>query len=107
MPTLYQTIDKRFWLYQPQLTRWRHPYRGPRRSEKINQEINQIYYDLARVMQRSTILNQTIKDLTDKLYNGFDYTGQFTSNNFDVNMLGLNDLASQIEGLRNRIRGLE
>lgn len=33
-------------VYQPSFTRWRHRYRGPRESLKINQEIGQYYYDI-------------------------------------------------------------
>lgn len=107
MPILYSDTDKRFWLYQPQLTRWRHPFRGVRSSERINQEANQIQYDIYRLNQRSSDLNATIKDFTDKLLNGFDYSDSITSNVLDTNMPGIDELSTSVEMLRNRIRGLE
>lgn len=107
MPILYSDTDKRFWLYQPQLTRWRNPFRGARNSERISQEANQIQYDIYRLNQRSSDLNDTIKDLSDKLINGYDYSGSFLSNHWSTDLLGIDELSVKIENLRNRIRGLE
>lgn len=64
---LYQSINQPFLIFAPQLVRWRHRYRGPRESYKVNLEMQQFLYD------------------TRKLYEGID----MNSNNFITDSYGI------------------
>jgi hypothetical protein len=114
MPITYSEADKRYWYYQPQLTRWRHRYRGPRESLKINQEIGQLLYDLTKIKQRNDELLAELDYYTDIMQNGWDFDGDVDYTDYSssttfapAELPGNIDLASRIESLRNRVRGLE
>lgn len=53
MTVLYWQTDTSRWLLQPQTTRWRSRYRGPRESWKVNLELDQIGLDISRLYYRS------------------------------------------------------
>lgn len=65
--------------YQPNFTINRHIYRGPRESEKINLEIQQLAYDLAIILSMlQTNIDEQLK------YSNFYYDG---TNDDDINEL--------------------
>jgi hypothetical protein len=53
MPLFYWTVDTSQFILQPQTTRWRSRYRGPRESWKQNLEMNQIAYDIHQLYTRT------------------------------------------------------
>lgn len=115
MPILYTDIDKKFWFRQPNFIRWRHMFRSPRNSLKINQEMGQTHYDLARINVRVEDVTELKDELIDKLYGGWDLDDEITYDwNTDatpygllVDLPGIDEMATRVEALRNRIRNLE
>lgn len=115
MPILYTDIDKKFWFRQPNLTRWRHKFRSPRESLKINQEIGQTHYDLHRVNLRSEAVSEEVDAMRENAFNGWDFDGDVdydwstdaTPSASEAEFIGLNELVIRIEILRDRIRHLE
>ena len=69
---VYSELNKTTWSYVPNLVRWRQRYRGPRESQKINQEISQILYDLYQANQRINVLFEQMEDHAAALYSGRD-----------------------------------
>ena len=114
MPVLYRTIDKRNWTHQPQLTRWRHRWRGNRESLKVNTEINQTFYDLTRLNTRAETVDSTLETNRDTIRDGgylggidFQWASDATPTIEPVFLPGMDDVTTRIELLRKRIRDLE
>lgn len=68
MPELYEE-DRQRRIRQPNLTRQRHRFKGPRESEKINQEIYQIRYDAMKLHQKLDEVEQILDDLYELIFN--------------------------------------
>lgn len=114
MAVLYNTIDKRNWVYQPNFTRWRHRWRGVRESLKINTEISQFYYDATRLNTRVDEVNTQLAETIDLIDNGgsvegvnFQWDTDATPNIEKLELPGMKEVALRAEKLRNRIRNLE
>lgn len=114
MAKLYDLRDLRYWVYQPNLTRWRHRYKGVRESLKVNQEIGQYYYDIKNCDKRLDDLEDELDAYADLLINGgtvedvqFNWLDDATPSVADLVIPGFDSLAGAIEGLRNRVRKLE
>lgn len=115
MPILYSEIDKKFWFRQPNLVRWRHRFRSPRESLKVNQEMGQYHYDLSRVKLRNEQVEAEVDEIKENVFDGWDFDGDVdynwstdaTPSASPAEIIGMDELAARIETLRNRIRGLE
>lgn len=87
-------------LSQPNLTRARHRYRGPRESHKVNLEINQYLYDITRLYQLTLTAEATFRAHMLTLTDG----GQAIP---DLDVVGLTELTNRTQRLRDRVRALE
>ncbi len=61
-------------MYQPNFTRSRQIYRGPRDSEKTNLEIQQLAYDLALANTQLNQIHAINRDFVSVLEEGLDYS---------------------------------
>lgn len=112
---LYSEVDKKFWFHQPNLIRWRHRWRSPRESLKVNQEIGAYHYDIARLNQRRKETDATIGEMIENLTYGwdmdnnvsFDWHSDDEPSEQPASLIGLEEMATRIERLRSRIRYLE
>lgn len=64
-------------MYQPNFTRSRQIYRGPRDSEKTNLEIQQLAYDLAYVHAQLNHIQDISKDFSLMLEEGLGYDREY------------------------------
>jgi hypothetical protein len=111
---LFNAIDRKNWIYQPNLVRWRHRNRGPRESLKINQELSQTYYDLCRLSGRLEVVDTYLSFVINHLEEGgltegveYNWRDDATPTNEDMELLGLQSLSAEIESLRKRVEVLE
>lgn len=114
MATFYSTIDKRGWVYQPNFVKWRHTFRGPRSSLRFNQEIGQFLYDLQVAEANANTNETTLEDTVDKVENGFSddslqagWSIDATPTGETFSIVGLLDLAADIDSVRRRLENLE
>lgn len=105
----YSPIDKKSWIYQPNLVRWRHRSRGPRESLKINQEITQTYYDLYTLCNKLDVLASNHEFIIDIMVDGGEVEDVEVYWDEQVPMVldGIDSLSADIEALRKRVRMLE
>jgi hypothetical protein len=107
MALFYDEIDKKSFIYQPNMSRSRQRYRGPRDSQKINLEISQFLYDLNNINKKTDefilmTLRYSAYVARGTIVDGIVYSG--TSDNVIVGIL---EMASEIEDLKNRIIEME
>jgi len=115
MPILFTDIDKKLWFRQPNLVRWRHMFRSPRQSLKINQELGQTHYDLSRINVRAEDNEEELESIKDYFFDGWDLDGLVDFDWYDdatpgeepAYIIGLDEMSARIERLRDRIRSLE
>lgn len=113
MATLYNEYDKNLWFYQPNLVRWRHRFNGPRESQKLNQEMNQTYYDLNRLETLKDDLLDTWEGYLDLLIDGGDVDADLvwdpdaTPSSEEITLLGLDEMAARVAVLKDQIERLE
>lgn len=101
-------IDNR--VYQPNFVRWRHRFRGPRESLKVNQEIGQYRYDLNKSLKRLDDLDAALETMSDLFVNGGSVEGvTFTEDGETeaVVIAGFEDLSGRLAHARDRIRVME
>jgi hypothetical protein len=65
---LYNEYNKEDNIYQPQLSRSRQIYRGPRESQKQNLEQDQFLYDVAKLQQRILEAEALLLRMSSSLY---------------------------------------
>ncbi len=114
MSELYSLVDKKRWIHQPNFTRWNHRYRGVRESLKINTEIHQAYYDLYRLEERADDILDYLEEKSELLTDGgyidgveFQISDDATPGISPMYLMGLDDMITTIENLRNRTKDLE
>jgi hypothetical protein len=100
MPVLYNPIDRRSFVSQPQLTSWNHRYRGPHESYKTNAEMSQLLYDVRKIYEHLKASRTKFDLQIDTLLDG----GTFVPT---VSVVGLDDLADRLDRLSRRILTLE
>lgn len=103
----YGSIDRNGWFYQPNLVRWRHRFRGPRESLKINQEMGQYTFDILNMNAKDTAIKSDIDTMREHLLEGWDLDASVDFNTADAELIGIEEMRSRIERLRNRVRFLE
>ncbi len=96
---------------QPQLTRWRNRYRGARESYKVNIEMDQIRYDLAR-LQKVLLDNagHSISDALNLYDGGFSsdtYTWKNTGSTLNAAPEGLFSMSLRVQKAMARLEILE
>jgi hypothetical protein len=111
-PLTYEPTNIPNRVYQPSFVRFRHRYKGPRESLKINQEIGLYYTDLNQSLLRLDAVDAELDDQTQYLVSGgggsddVDYTNaDAETETYYVN--GLEELAARTARLRNRVKSLE
>jgi len=117
LPLFFSLIDKRFWVYQTNLVRWRHRFRGVRESLKVNQEIGQYFYDISKADRKIRDLNSDYigvrgvsldgGDIVGIGYSWYDDAAPATPVTGSLSIDGFNEIDARIERLRNRIKILE
>lgn len=114
MAITYWEIDKSSWLYQPNLERSRHRYRGVRESFKFNLEINQAHFDLTYLSAKKDEVTTFLNDNTTRLYSGasiggVEYNWYYDSEASDQPLAldGMDTMKGSIMKLRDRVRDLE
>jgi hypothetical protein len=60
-------------LKQPNLTRQRHRFKGPRESQKVNLEIDQIRYDLLNYKRQIEEFEEALHAFYEEVLNGTSY----------------------------------
>lgn len=65
---LYNEYNKEDNIYQPQLSRSRQIYRGPRESQKQNLEQDQFLYDVAKLQQRILEAEALLTRMSSMIY---------------------------------------
>lgn len=112
---LYTETDRRFWFYQPNLVRWRHRWRGPRESLKINQELGQTVFDIYNLKQKKDSLRKTTQLYLDYYLDGWDFDSNIDFNweldaepsDSAAEFIGYSELIARVESLRKRVKRLE
>lgn len=112
MATLYSLVDKTYWVYQPTSVRWRHRYRGTRESLKLNQEISQYVYDLKNIFSQINTNRSNLTEYATTIRDGgivdditaFEDPDAATPVMAEVELWGMDEMESRLEGLRNRVR---
>lgn len=109
MAEFYSEANRREHFSAPQLTRVRHRYRGPRESEKINLEINQLAFSIRRLYEMYKAISDEFANDVQLLTEG----GVITVEEEDgatptpVYVDGLDELAAKLESLMKRVESLE
>lgn len=120
MPNFYSEHNLKEQFNAPQFTRVRHRFRGPRESEKINLEINQLYYSINKLYSIQNDFNDHFIKSANLLIEGGEislmgekypssdlYPGDETYTVGDpLVLLGLVELAAEIERLERRVKNL-
>lgn len=114
MARTYDEYSKEDWVYQPNSIRIRNRFRGPRESHKINLRNAQFYYDLNRLYRKLDSLSAAVDYHLELITEGGEiedveylHSQDATPALDDVTLIGVADLASQLENISNRIRRLE
>lgn len=74
MPNFYSEHNLRRHFNAPQFTRSRHRFRGPRESEKINLEMDQLHYSIHKLYQGQDEFQEHFVDRANLLLEGGDTT---------------------------------
>lgn len=115
-PLVYAEVDRRNWLLQPNFVRSRARFRGPRETEKINLEINQMYYDLHRTRAKMDATASNLEAFIQRFEGGVsfedidlraEWTDPLDPDEQTVELLSMTELARQIDRLRSRVKSLE
>lgn len=113
MPLLYSAYDSKYFVYQPNFVRSRHRFRGPRESQKINLEINQILYDTHSLDKKQAALVSYTADARDSIMNGksfspvtFNWIDDSTPGAQPLVIPGFEELKKRVEALNTKIRFL-
>lgn len=116
MTVTYSDVNTSNYIYQPSYVRWRHYYRSPRSSLRVNQEISMMYYDMNNINNRNIDTRQRQDMYSDViLYGGeidgveFDFTDEepATLSTEQLTIVGLEEIGERIESLRSRVYTLE
>lgn len=106
-PTLlYKTYDKREHLDAPQYTRPNHRYRGPRESSKVNLEIDQLVYSIAKLSETYDLFQQEFEGMGSVFVNGGELPAVLGKDGEVVEVPGLNDIAAKVEQLHIRVNNM-
>ena len=109
----YSRIDKSQWVYQPNHTRTRHRYRGPRESQKINLEMQQAFTDMCKLDLEITAAEDVMTTYADNILNGVTYSDitytdeDATPTNVNVTLKSLTDHARDLTSLDERLKRIE
>lgn len=75
MAYTYDEYDRSNWVYQPTMTRSRQRFRGPRESQKINQEIQQAFCDIGKLhslhAEVKAVLDDYVEMIDSDQFTGF------------------------------------
>lgn len=125
MPVFYDDENIHGTFVQPQFTRLRHRYRGPRESWKINLEHGQMSYQIYKLYEKAGTIRTKYLDNVELLESGDEaivegYPGLMPSNTLEpsntlhpqdpiphIQIFGLDTLTERIQRLQQRIRFLE
>jgi hypothetical protein len=100
-------------LYQPNYTRVRHRYRGPRESPKVNQELDQILADLSQleidITEAENELTTQISNILDGVtYSNITYTDEdATPTDSPIALKSMISHAKDLTVLEERIKRLQ
>lgn len=107
MGLFFDVENKRKWIYQPNFSRTRHRYRGDRQSGKVNLEISQFLYDINNINKKlDEFIKSTIR-YASYISRGMSVDSASYTGTNSGNVMGLLELSSAIEGLRNRVQEME
>lgn len=106
MAIFYQEIDKTRWFYEPSSGRSRHRYRGVRESHKVNLEISSFLFDINNINKKMNNLVQSSLRHAAYVARGVELSPASYANSFTA-LIGLLDMSSQIEDLKNRVTEME
>lgn len=104
---LYSEFSLRKHINAPQFNRMRHRFRGPRESEKINLEMNQLYYSIHKQYEIQQAFNDKFVTYAENILDGAELTGLGFNGEGDIEIPGLSDMAKRIDALDRRVRALE
>lgn len=107
MALFYDEVDKKKWIYQPNFSRSRQRYRGNRESAKINLEISQFVFDINNIYNKINALLQSSMRYSAYITRGASIDDTQYSGTGDNEMMGLLQMASEVEDLKNRIQEME
>lgn len=107
MGLFYNEVDRKKWIYQPNFSRSRQRYRGNRESAKINLEISQFVFDINNINKKIQDLLETTLRFSAYIARGATIEGVEYSPLGDNEMIGLVQMSSEVEDLKNRIQEME
>lgn len=110
MPIFYDNNKTTFELTEPQLTRWRHRYRGHRESLKVNTEGDQMKYDIHSLYAQLESLRERLMRNFHLLEQGGEVDALYSEDGGaedSVVLSGLDSIAAEIEALRHRLQRQE
>lgn len=107
----YQAIDRSDWVLQPQLTIWRHRYRGQHESLKVDTEINQVAYDIYRLYARTNNFQVNLSTDLQNIETGPVLTNQYhwakTNTTINASPPGELSIVQRLQSLLMRVTYLE
>lgn len=106
MPEFYSEHNMRRQFNAPNFTRTRHRFRGPRESEKINLEMNQMYTAIQVLHKNHDEFQHRFVESATTLLEGEGLTVEMNEDG-PIVLVGLEELASRIDMLRRRVKALE
>jgi len=106
MPTFYAEHNIRRHFNAPQFTRSRHRFRGPRESEKINLEMDQLYYSIHKLYQIQDEFQEHFVQSANLLLEGGNIDVEFNEDG-PIEVIGLEELVVRVDMLRRRVKALE
>lgn len=106
MPTFYSEENKRKHFNAPQFTRMRHRFRGPRESEKVNLEIDQLAFSIRKLYQSDSGFRDKFVGLADLLLVGGEVEGLEDEEEDVIELEGLEALVLRAQRAMTRARSL-
>lgn len=106
MAVIYSKYNLRKHINAPQFNRMRHRFRGPRESEKINLEMDQLYYSIHKQDETHKAFNDKFVMYAEMLLEGGTLTG-IDFEGEEIIISGLLDVAKRLDALARRVQALE
>lgn len=112
MAVFYNTNITQYEITEPQLTRWRHRYRGVRESLKFNTETQQFLYDVTELYAQNAALSERMTFDLGLVEDGGSITAVVSWDDGSpveepVVLAGLDTLVVRAQALNQRITALE
>lgn len=106
MPEFYAEHNLRRHFTAPQFTRSRHRFRGARESEKVNLEMDQLYYSIHKLYDIQNQFQDHFVQRANLLLEGGSIEVE-SNEDGPIDVVGLEELVARVDMLRRRVKALE